>query len=682
VRVGCRNTTGSNAYHFLGILDDVAFWNGKVLSPGEITTLYSAELNTVPALLADSSLKAYYRFESGFLTTDTTTNAHTLTAINYPVGLTTKFAGLVYLASQSAYSAVDHTDFKPTGNFTIGGWIKTTQTGYARFIFQSYSQNTNWAGFYFRISAGNKLYFVSGKNTGTILNTDYKAVTGSTTVTDDVWHFVVATYDGTNLNLYVDGKSDATAVAWAYPPNYAANNYVRVGVGNLNGSNSSYSLGAFDDIFLLNGRALTLADVQEIYYNSYYLTQETSDKLLQQTGDKIIIDGREFFEPTKSLKYTVFVTPTAPTKSLKYTVITTPTKQDKALTYSILRTITAIEKSLEYTVITTPAALEKSLEYQITASNLKVKDLIYSVITTPTEKTKSLKYTVIAPIPTAPTKSLKYTVEITKASVDKSLKYTVITTPTAPTKSLDYEVSSPVGITKSLKYTIITTRPLITDYLLQENGDFLLQETGYRIVLDKIPSADTPLTYTVIIVPGAITKLLTYMVVAPVPVTKSLKYTTTIVPGGITKSLKYTVIITPASVDKSLKYTVWATPAAKTKFLKYTTTIVIPAITKSLKYAVVYVPTAITKSLKYCVITTPAALTKALTYDVITTIAVTKSLKYTVWITLAAKTKRLDYRIILDAEETELYHSMNTTYTYHYHTEERKIITKVLQYVI
>jgi len=681
VRIGCRNGAGSNQFAFLGLVDDFAFWNGKALSAGEVTTLNTTELNASLTLLADSALKAYYRFENKFLNTDTTINTHTLTPVNYPIGLTTKFAGLVFLGSSSAYSVVDHTDFKPTGSFTIGSWVKTAETGSARYIFQSFSQNTNFAGFYLRRSAGNKTYFVIGKNTGTTLGVDYQAITGGTTISDGNWHFIVATYDGSYLNLYVDGVSDATHVAWANAPVYATTNYVRIGAGCLAGSNSSYFNGTLDDMFLLNGKALTLAEVNNIY-------------TVYSIGLKYSVAGT----PTakiKSLKYTV-LKPTAPTKFLKYTVRTTPTAPTKSLKYTVFTSPIAVGKSLKYTILITVTAIDKGLKYEVITIPFIEKDLTYEVLSVPTAIDKSLKYTIfttlpaidksliysVKTVPTAINKSLKYIVYSTVPAIDKSLKYTILITLPKIDKSLLYQVTTiPTAITKPLKYCIIYTNGWINGFLLQENGDlilqenggriifctpnwvnyfllqengdYLLQENGGRIILDRFIDTSIDLTYCIFQHTAA--------------KTKTLKYTVWATAGALTKSLIYTIVITPSSLSKSLTYDVVAPPAAITKSLKYEV-LTFLALTKSLKYTVITTPSAKTESLKYTVVSTPPALLKSLKYAVITT--------------APRKKKRLDYRILLDSERTELYHPQNITYTYYYRSEEYVMIWKSLTYAV
>lgn len=226
-----------------------------------------AELNGT-SLKSLSTLKAYYRFSAGTLTTDDSGNSHTLSAISDPAeDASGKYAGAVALDGNDAYSATDGADFKPTTAFTVSAWVKTTTADYQE-IFQSYSLNTNVAGFYMELNDTGHLAAVSGKNSGTTPNTDYKVIVGGTAINDGAWHHVAYTWNGTHLNLYVDGVLDAVAVAWANAPVFAATNYVRVGCKTTDGSNDIFFIGSLDDLAFFNGIALTADQVSVLYSNS------------------------------------------------------------------------------------------------------------------------------------------------------------------------------------------------------------------------------------------------------------------------------------------------------------------------------------------------------------------------------------------------------------------------------
>lgn len=199
----------------------------------------------------DSNTKLLLHFKDGSGTTiaDTSTLSHpaTLTGGTWPAG---KFGKSVQFNGSSDFaSIVDHADLKPTGNFTIEAWVKTSTAGNMK-IFQSFSQNPNNAGFFLDTDgATSKLVFHSAKNTGTSQAVDYQSVMGTTALNDGKWHHVAGVWDGANLKVYVDGVLE-NSVAWSNAPAYAATNYVRIGAQNLTGTNTTFWNGSIDGIRL------------------------------------------------------------------------------------------------------------------------------------------------------------------------------------------------------------------------------------------------------------------------------------------------------------------------------------------------------------------------------------------------------------------------------------------------
>jgi hypothetical protein len=62
--------------------------------------------------------------------------------IGTPTYTAGKFSNALTLnGTDQALAITDHADFKPTGEFTIGAWFKTSNTGAAKMIFASYSMN-------------------------------------------------------------------------------------------------------------------------------------------------------------------------------------------------------------------------------------------------------------------------------------------------------------------------------------------------------------------------------------------------------------------------------------------------------------------------------------------------------------------------------------------------------------
>lgn len=230
------------------------------LSKTILSNNQSLELNN--SQLTTTSLKAYYKFESGALTTDSSGNSHTLTAISDPALGTGKLGGCIDLDGDDAYSAVDHADFKPTGAFSISLWLKGASDNSG--VFQSYSRNTAFAGINIWRGSGGKIQLEIGSNTGITENTHWKKlISNASNLGDNNWHHFVATWDTATMRLYIDGSLD-NSVACTLAPAYAATNHVRIGCTNTTGSNASFYTGSIDDLGLYHS-VLDETTIKRIY---------------------------------------------------------------------------------------------------------------------------------------------------------------------------------------------------------------------------------------------------------------------------------------------------------------------------------------------------------------------------------------------------------------------------------
>ena len=137
---------------------------------------------------------------------------------------------------------------------TIMAWVKTSRA--SQDVVHRY------------IAAGNQRaydLFIDGTVINLVVDADGFAggdvvITGGTVVNGDVWTFVVATSDGVNLNLYVNGAIDAAPVAFA--------NDIHLSTGTLYIGDGVYTgidyLGNMDEVWIYN-RALGLAEIQANY---------------------------------------------------------------------------------------------------------------------------------------------------------------------------------------------------------------------------------------------------------------------------------------------------------------------------------------------------------------------------------------------------------------------------------
>lgn len=227
----------------------------------------SVEINKYGRVKGDPNLKFYARFESGALTTDSSGNSHTLTAISDPAEATGVFGGGVGLDANDAYSATNHADLRPAGSFSIGCWIKRNgnPAANASVVANWNRVSDKYYGWMLQMRSTGAILLYSAKGTGVANNTDYETASSGSSVCDNAWHFVVGTWDESKLKLYVDGVLKEE-VDWATAPAYYSTMYFRIGCRNEAGSNINFvGVAYLDDVFLINGTALNASEVNEIY---------------------------------------------------------------------------------------------------------------------------------------------------------------------------------------------------------------------------------------------------------------------------------------------------------------------------------------------------------------------------------------------------------------------------------
>lgn len=239
------------------------------------------------AWAANSALKAYYRFTAGSLLVDSSAYNHPLTNLNSATEVAGKFNGGAAMASASTqgFSIVNHADLRPTGNYTIGAWIKTSTTGAEQTIFQSQylTGGTRIAGIIFRIRTDNRVYLQHGTDINETKGSGWEEPVGYIPVCDGLWHFVVGTYDGSNLKIYVDGNFD-TSLPFTLGAGYNASNLVRIGQRNVNGTPDRLFNGSVDDLFLLNGVALNDSQIRDIYGSGMKAYYRLENNLTDESG--------------------------------------------------------------------------------------------------------------------------------------------------------------------------------------------------------------------------------------------------------------------------------------------------------------------------------------------------------------------------------------------------------------
>jgi len=165
-----------------------------------------------------------------------------------------------------------------TGDFTLASWFKTTETELRAII----ETNKVEGGFNtvmksIRINDGgfgNFKVYVRGTGTD-----DEIAANTSGLLTDGNWHFIVGTYASNNINLYFDGKLNATGSWNAGNTNTNELWFINSVQGGASGSHL-YTDGTIDEVAVWN-RTLSSTEISNMYNLSikriYYWKANATD---------------------------------------------------------------------------------------------------------------------------------------------------------------------------------------------------------------------------------------------------------------------------------------------------------------------------------------------------------------------------------------------------------------------
>lgn len=188
-----------------------------------------------------------------------------------------------------------------TDGITVGSWVKTSDSSG---IIISYDRSEI---FRFGIGSNGTAGAVTwSTNDGSSIND----MSGSTTVDDGQWHFVVATYNVSSATkeIYVDGQLDTTTSWGGASLGNGTERYGFLGTGseasNFNGSRgpSTWFDGVMDEMFIFD-RALSSTEIEDIYLrgaNRVNIKVRSCDDPLC-LGEKFV--GSDGFSSSSSLAY-------------------------------------------------------------------------------------------------------------------------------------------------------------------------------------------------------------------------------------------------------------------------------------------------------------------------------------------------------------------------------------------
>jgi hypothetical protein len=239
-----------------------------VLPPNQPPTASIGSIAPNPVTLGeggsplDEYTVAYWSFDEAEGTTayDSSGNGNDGTLENGVQWVDGKYGKALEFDGVDDYVDIGNNQFLPTTAITISMWIQTSATDEVDLFIsdQSYSTYT------FRIE-DNEFYFRIIPQTST--TSGQTIITSTSSVSDNYWHHIVGTWDGSDMKLYIDGSLNVSESMTTSPVSFNSDN---AELGRFP-SSAAYYNGKIDEVAIWN-RALSSEEISRLYHGYEYVT--------------------------------------------------------------------------------------------------------------------------------------------------------------------------------------------------------------------------------------------------------------------------------------------------------------------------------------------------------------------------------------------------------------------------
>lgn len=245
-------------------MDEVGIWS-RALTADEVSQLYNSNRALAYPLTAPTLYGgvAYYKLDESSGNADDAIGARDLTNN----GTTTYAAGKInngaVFNGTSQYFNLTAGTLGIANAWTIAGWFNSDALTAQDKIFscRPASGDANEIRLQIDDTDATKLAIVAMHSSGS--GTGYKVYRGDTELSNSTWYFGAATWDGTNLKLYVNGEEETTTKT--VDGTLVMTDTSRpLGIGSLSISASNLWDGMLDEIGYWS-RALSSAEISELY---------------------------------------------------------------------------------------------------------------------------------------------------------------------------------------------------------------------------------------------------------------------------------------------------------------------------------------------------------------------------------------------------------------------------------
>ncbi len=213
-----------------------------------------------------SGLVAYYTFDqadvSGASVMDTSGNNNTGKSTNNPAVVSGKKNEALQFNGTN-YVVLPHASFNLTSGVTIGAWVNVSALS---------NQVILARGRVFGANVAHQVYALRFEGSGAVKfevsdKVSRKGVYSTSKLTPGTWYYVVGSFDGANVNIYINGNKEGS-VATGYSTLNANPDYGKYGTAIAADTNDNplrtFFKGSMDEVRVYN-RGLSTSEVLELY---------------------------------------------------------------------------------------------------------------------------------------------------------------------------------------------------------------------------------------------------------------------------------------------------------------------------------------------------------------------------------------------------------------------------------
>jgi hypothetical protein len=276
------------------------------ISDGSASISASISVTVNPA--TDTTLAAYWPLDesSGLVAADASGNGNNGTLVNNSIWTPAHSNGGLKFDGKSYVDCGNGLSINPANQITISAWINSSDPVLSATQEIVAKDNRLSTEYYLRIQTGGRLRFGIA---ATILN-------GTTVLAPNTWYHVAAVYDGTTMNIYINGRLDGTISKTGAMSDNGVN--LRIGARQYKTTTGTidefFFKGVLDDVRIYS-RALGAQEVQ----NSASQISAGAPAAAPKEATSDIIDLGTF--PTKKSFKLPLRIPLAATKGMRWTLV-------------------------------------------------------------------------------------------------------------------------------------------------------------------------------------------------------------------------------------------------------------------------------------------------------------------------------------------------------------------------